>query len=324
MYSQTTRKTRKFQKFEDNHLQFDFQCKDLIGLTNYRPKIRWLYFTDDNAAILGSLHDVDEDSLFLRRPLGEGMELLSELENQYCKTKKLRICGLSRDQLIELSKTSLYPYEKEAKDAIEALNNTNTKTDNYFCADSGKYIYRYIYGWQKIQDFDPHLESSSYSNIRKSVNKAKREGLQFRSAKKQDLPELEKLYNTWFAQSEQKGKKISYKFQDMTDKPLFETYVVTDHDEKLLAWSTIYVKNKYASMPKRIALSDVSRPADFMDYNIFCLLNSRGVERVDRSVRLDEQLNNYKSKIMPMHTEEIFNVIYQHIYKPSASEPHAL
>ena len=112
----------------------------------------------------------------------------------------------------------------------------------------------------------------------------------------------------------QKGERSYYENPYIEEKnPLFKSYIIRNKDKKPLAWTTLFTRGKYAYMSKRFALKHTSRPADFMDYNIFCLIKDEGIERLDRGVALDEALIQYKSKIAPLRSETLFDISLHNI-----------
>ncbi len=102
---------------------------------------------------------------------------------------------------------------------------------------------------------------------------------------------------------------VPYSNSDAVFKTLVKVQV-KDKDEKTLAWTTLFTRGKYAYMVKRFALHHTSRPADYMDYNIFCLIKDENIERLDRGMALDKTLSKYKSKILPLKTETLYDISF--------------
>ncbi len=307
-------KSERFSLMEDAHLEYCFQCSDIEK--NYNPDRKdnqWSHFTDNTSAVLGLVHEHDNRTiLVLRRPIGESLNLLADLMDEYSKICKLNINGLSKEQLIELSKISTLLPEDIITNAIQDWENEANQKPHYFLpGEKNIILFKTTYEWQDIIQFDPGLEGKNYKTIRKSVNKAKREGLSFKPVKDTDLPELEILYNQWNLQLEKKEKRNDYINPYIFEKnPLFRSYFVKDKDEKTLAWTTLFTRGKYAYMVKRFALYHTSRPADYMDYNLFCLIKDEMIERLDRGMISDKAISQYKSKISPLKAETLYDISF--------------
>lgn len=309
-------KSKEYRDLEYAHLEYSFQCNDIEESYNPdRTDLEWAHFTDGETAVLGLLYrHENETDLVLRRPIGKSLSLLVDIEKKYTNTNNLRIEGLSKEQLIEFSKTSTNPFEEIALDAIQGWENGVNQTNHYLPKERGIVLFKKNYEWQDITLFDPQVTGKNYKTIRKSVNKAKRDGLSFKPAEDTDLPELQTLYDQWEVQLIQKGERSYYENPYIEEKnPLFKPYLVRDKDERTLAWTTLFTRGKYAYMLKRFALKHTSRPADFMDYNIFCLIKDQEIERLDRGMALNGALNQYKSKIAPLNTETLFDISLHNI-----------
>ena len=193
-------KNEKFSSMEQTHLKYSFQCSDIEK--NYNPSrkdILYLHFIDDTSAILGKFNKYkNEKFLFLERPIGESLSLMADLMDEYSKICKLKINGLSKEQVIELSKISTLLPEDIITNAIQDWENQANQKPHYILPEEKKIIlYKKTYEWQDITQFDPNLKGNKYKTIRKSVNKAKRDSLVFKPIEDINMPELEVLYNQW-------------------------------------------------------------------------------------------------------------------------------
>ena len=102
MYIPNTPKSKEYADIEESDLKYCFQCSDIEkSYDPDRTDLEWAHFTNGESAVLGLLYrHENETDIILRRPLGKSLSLLVDLEKKYTNTNKLRIHGLSKEQLM--------------------------------------------------------------------------------------------------------------------------------------------------------------------------------------------------------------------------------
>src|SRR3989344_5187794 len=138
------KKTPVYEEIELVNLRHSFQCDDILKI--YRPNNPgrgMVYFTDGQTAVFGAFHNIDgEQHLVLRQPLGPDIGILLKIENQYEKNSKLRITGLTAQQLISLSEQSKILSLEDTIEILQAWDKGVNQRPAYFCVRTGAIIFK--------------------------------------------------------------------------------------------------------------------------------------------------------------------------------------